>query len=90
LLKAGATILSAPRGRWLETEVVMPKGDFGEPASQLVYTVVEAAQALRLSRSKTYELLRNGRLRSVRIGGRRLVRRADLERFVKELGEGEE
>jgi hypothetical protein len=29
----------------LETGVVMPKGDFGEPASQLVYTVIEAAQA---------------------------------------------
>jgi excisionase family DNA binding protein len=65
----------------------MPKGDFGEPASQLVYTVVEAAQALRLSRSKTYELLRNGRLRSVRVDGRRLIRRSDLETFIKGLSE---
>jgi len=68
----------------------MLNSDLGEPASQLVYTVIEAAQALRLSRSKTYELLRNGRLRSVRVDGRRLIRRADLERFIEELGEGEE
>lgn len=39
----------------------------------VLYRVNEAAEALRLSRSVLYELIRSGRLRTVKIGRRRLV-----------------
>lgn len=45
----------------------------------------EAAALLGISRSKLYELLSRGVIRSVRIGTARRVRVAELERFVKEL-----
>ena len=39
----------------------------------VMYGVEEAAEALRLSRSAVYELIRSGQLRSVKCGRRRLV-----------------
>jgi excisionase family DNA binding protein len=39
----------------------------------VLYDVDEAAEALRLSRSVFYELIRSGRLRTVKQGRRRLV-----------------
>ena len=39
----------------------------------VLYRVNEAAEALRLSRSLVYELIRSGRLRSVKAGRRRLI-----------------
>lgn len=36
---------------------------------KLMYKVSEAAEALSLSRSKTYELIREGRIPAIRIGG---------------------
>ena len=39
----------------------------------VLYRVDEAADALRLSRSLLYELIRSGRLRTVKAGRRRLV-----------------
>jgi len=52
-----------------------------EPSEAL--TVAEACQELRCSRSKLYSLISEGRLRSVRIGRRQLVRRADLLRLME-------
>ena len=52
---------------------------------RLTYSVVEAAAVLGISRRSVYELLGSGSLRSVKIGNRRLIRHADLERFVAEL-----
>jgi excisionase family DNA binding protein len=40
-----------------------------------------------VSRRLLYELLRSNALRSVKIGSRRLIRQADLERFLAELGD---
>jgi uncharacterized protein (UPF0216 family) len=37
------------------------------------------------SRSKTYELVRDGRLRAKRLDGATFVMREELERFLKEL-----
>ena len=51
----------------------------------VVYTVDEAAQALRLSRSALYELIRSGRLRSVKAGRRRLVPVEALAEYVATL-----
>lgn len=39
----------------------------------VAYTVEEAAHALRISRSSIYELIRSERLRTVKMGSRRLV-----------------
>lgn len=51
----------------------------------VLYRVEEAAQALRLSRSVTYELIRSGRLRTVKVGARRLVPVAALTEYVTAL-----
>ncbi len=47
----------------------------------------EVARALRISRSKVYELIRAGELRSVKIGGARRVPAAVLAEFVTRLQE---
>lgn len=48
----------------------------------VLYNVEEAAEALRLSRWTLYELIRSGRLRSVKQGHRRLVPVAALDEYV--------
>jgi len=52
----------------------------------VLYGVEEAAHALRLSRSLVYELIRSGRLRTVKQGRRRLVPVAALLEYVESLG----
>jgi excisionase family DNA binding protein len=49
----------------------------------VLYRVEEAAEALRLSRSQIYELIRSGRLRTVKEGRRRLVPVAALAEYVE-------
>lgn len=56
------------------------------PVIPVLYSVDEAADALRLSRSALYELIRSGRLRSVKAGRRRLVPVAALTEYVEALG----
>ena len=48
----------------------------------LLLTPTEAARALGIGRSKLYELMREGRIRSVRIGTCRRVATAALDEFV--------
>lgn len=48
----------------------------------ILLTPTEAATALGIGRSKLYELLREGRLRSIRIGTCRRVPSAALDEFV--------
>ena len=48
-------------------------------------TVVEVAGVLGVGRSKVYELLYRGELKSVRIGSSRRVRYSDLGDFVRYL-----
>lgn len=40
----------------------------------MLFSIMDAAKALGLGRSKTYELIADGRLETVTIGRRRLVR----------------
>jgi excisionase family DNA binding protein len=48
-------------------------------------TVPEAAQELRIPRSRCYELIQRGELPAVRLGERSIrVNRAELERFLLE------
>ena len=53
--------------------------------TQLLLTVPEAAEALAISRSKLYELLAAGLVRSVRIDGSRRVPVEALETYVAAL-----
>lgn len=53
---------------------------------KLLYTPVEAAQALRLSRSTVYVLMASGDLSSVHIGSSRRIPADGLRRYVTLLG----
>lgn len=59
-----------------------------ESVPAVLYGVDEAAIALRLSRSLIYELIRSGRLRSVKQGRRRLVPVSALDEYVASLDTG--
>ena len=59
-----------------------------EVVPAVLYGVDEAATALRLSRSLIYELIRSGRLRSVKQGRRRLVPVSALDEYVASLESG--
>jgi excisionase family DNA binding protein len=48
-----------------------------------VLQVEEVAHYLRISRASVYEALRRGDIASVKCGGRRLVTRAALQRFLE-------
>lgn len=50
-----------------------------------LFTVVEVASILNIGRSKVYELLYAGELKSVKIGGSRRVRYSDLGDYVRYL-----
>lgn len=52
----------------------------------VLYRVDEAAEALRISRSVIYELIRSGQLRTVKVGRRRLVPVQALDDYVASLG----
>ena len=54
----------------------------------VLYRIDEAATALRLSRSLLYELIRSGRLRTVKVGSRRLVPVEALAECVAMLQDG--
>jgi excisionase family DNA binding protein len=51
----------------------------------VLLTPEEVAQALRVGRSKVYELMRSGALRSVKIGGSRRISATALAEFVASL-----
>jgi excisionase family DNA binding protein len=55
-----------------------------KPIQRVAVSPAEAALMLGLSRSRTYQLLADGTLRSVKIGGRRLVPIAAIEALVSE------
>lgn len=57
------------------------------PATKLLYRVDEAGELLSLSRSRMFELLRSGAIRSVTQGRTRLIPHSALEAFVADLEE---
>lgn len=71
---------------------VMSSGDERAPRTVVVnvvpvaYRVEEAAEALRVSRSVIYELIRSNRLRTVKVGARRLVPVSALSDYLDALG----
>jgi excisionase family DNA binding protein len=53
--------------------------------AKLAYGVVEAARAIGVSRSTLYELMKQGRLRFVKCGRRRLILAEDLMALLQSL-----
>jgi len=51
----------------------------------VLYRVEEAAEALRIGRTVVYELIRCGRLRTVKVGTRRLVPVEAVAEYVASL-----
>jgi excisionase family DNA binding protein len=52
------------------------------PAPRRLLTIVEAAEALSISRSSIYRLFDAGQLAWVQIGGSRRVASTEIERFI--------
>jgi excisionase family DNA binding protein len=55
----------------------------------LLFTAEDAAEILKISRCKVYDLLRAKELRSIKIGGSRRIPRTALEEYVAQLVEQE-
>jgi excisionase family DNA binding protein len=51
---------------------------------RLVYSILEAAHALNLSRATMYRLLAEGRITSIKIGSRRLIVRTSIDNLLRE------
>jgi len=58
----------------------------GIGTNRAVYTVMEAAALLGLSRNSTYERINRGEIPSIRLGKRLLVPKAALERMLGGAG----
>ncbi|MEY9887499.1 excisionase family DNA binding protein [Catenulispora sp. MAP5-51] len=56
----------------------------------LVYTIYEAASALRISRTKIYELLDSGEIDSIHIGRSRKIPADELRAYIDRLRGKEE
>jgi excisionase family DNA binding protein len=54
----------------------------GKHGERLAYSVDEAARALGLSRGLIYNQLRTGRLGSIKVGGRRIIAREHIDKFL--------
>ena len=54
----------------------------------MAYSVEEAAEQLGIGRTLAYELIREGRLSSIKLGNRRLVPHSDLVAFLDGLRHG--
>jgi excisionase family DNA binding protein len=63
-----------------------------EPAGALIarlHPVETAFERLCISRAKGYELIANGKLRSVKIGRRRLIPESAIAEFIARLEAGD-
>lgn len=57
------------------------------PTTSRVLRVEEAARALGIGRSLVYDLIRSGRLRSFKVGSRRLIPAAAIDEVIANLTE---
>ena len=49
---------------------------------QPCFTINEAAQYLRIFRALLYKLIHDGRIKTVKVGARTIIRSAEMERFL--------
>lgn len=52
--------------------------------TRLLLRINDACHAIGLGRTKIYALIQSGRLKVVRIGGRTLIERSEIERLIAE------
>lgn len=50
---------------------------------QMAYRITDACHALGISRTTLYKLIRSGELRMIKVAGRSLIPRSELERLVR-------
>ena len=50
------------------------------------YTIHEFGRAFKIGRTKTWQLIRDGQLRAVSVGSKRLIRADDAEAWLAGLG----
>ncbi|MEX0451787.1 helix-turn-helix domain-containing protein [Spiribacter sp. 218] len=55
-----------------------------EEANQLAYGVKDAVRILGISRSLLYQEMKAGRIKSVKVGRRTLIRRVDAEAWLEQ------
>ena len=63
--------------------------ELAEAVTPRLNSVEDVMERLNLGRSKVYEELGTGRLRSIKVGRRRLVSEAALVAFINQLDAGE-
>jgi excisionase family DNA binding protein len=56
-----------------------------ELVERIAYTPAEASEVLRVGRTKLYELTGQQKLKAVALGGKTLIPRAEVERFLESL-----
>lgn len=56
---------------------------------RLLWTTEEAARELGIGRTRMYELLRSGEVRSIKLGRSRRIRPEDLAEYVEKLAADE-
>ena len=54
---------------------------------KLAFTIAEACASIGIGKTSIYELIAEGRLKSILAAGRRLIRRSDLEAFLESCGD---
>jgi excisionase family DNA binding protein len=57
-----------------------------DPTPMPCFTILEAADYLRISRALLYKLIHEGRVKTVKIGKRTIIRGAELERLLDQAG----
>jgi excisionase family DNA binding protein len=57
-----------------------------QPVQPTAFTIQGAAHYSGLSRSRLYSLMQSGEIASLRVGGRRMIRRDALDAFFDQLG----
>jgi excisionase family DNA binding protein len=68
----------------------VPRPSAGEILMQTPYlcSISDAATALGIGRTKTYEMLNSGELESIQIGTRRLVKLDSIKAFIENASGG--
>lgn len=56
------------------------------PIHPTAFSIPDAAQYSGLSRSRLYGLMQTGEIASLKVGGRRMIRRDALDAFFDQLG----
>jgi excisionase family DNA binding protein len=60
------------------------------PVTPVLLSVEEAARCLSVGRSEVFAMIREGRIRSIKRGRRRLIPKSELDRFVQQELDKEE